>query len=306
MNNKALVTVLGAAVIAGGVFVGYKAWGHHDAVTLHVRNKPLVEVVRLIEKQTGQKICVDKKLDATVTLEVKNAALTNVLNQLAEQVGARWGRTYAVYGNELTLRRLEGVLRGESDLDTAGWTNLAPRFDSSDLSTTHLSELMKGGPGGGGDAASASGPAGGTTTTITDGDGRVKVTRTSADGKVIASDEWSAARLVLEKPLTDKLGATLPKEATRQSAAETANKVHGHAVVYYALEKPPIGGDFSGLAGMSMNQNFKRGGTNNPLSGNIRDRMEAEGRARRIEELSKGPEEQVRRARLQQEAQSPK
>ena len=47
------------------------------------------EVIRRIEKQTGQKICVDKKLDATVTLEVKNAALTNVLNQLAEQVGAR-------------------------------------------------------------------------------------------------------------------------------------------------------------------------------------------------------------------------
>ena len=64
--------------------------------------------------------------------------LTNVLDSLAEQSGARWGKTHAVYDSESALTRLEGVFGGGSSLDAAGWTNLAPRFAKTEMPDINL------------------------------------------------------------------------------------------------------------------------------------------------------------------------
>ena len=58
----------------------------------------------------------------------------------------------------------------------------------------------------------------------------------------------------------------------------------------------------------SMSQRgFHAGGTNGPLAnGDIRDRITAEAGQRRLEELSKSPEQQVQRARQKQEGQTGK
>ena len=58
----------------------------------------------------------------------------------------------------------------------------------------------------------------------------------------------------------------------------------------------------------SMSQrSFNVDGTNNPLgNGDIRERIAAEARQRRLEELARSPEQQVQRARQKQAAQSEK
>ena len=148
---------------------------------------------------------------------------------------------------------------------------------------------------------------GGITTTMMDGDGRVKVTRTSPDGTVLKEDEWSSARLVMETRLGPQLGEEIPAKATPETAAQAARKVHGKYVTYYALDKPPIPGPgmMGGLVRSAMRRVEHKGGTNDlEMSGDIRARVEAEAKQRRLEELSKSPEQQVQRARQKQEAQS--
>ena len=148
---------------------------------------------------------------------------------------------------------------------------------------------------------------GGITTTMMDGDGRVKVTRTSPDGTVLKEDEWSSARLVIEMRLGPQLGDEIPAKATPETAAKAARKVHGKYVTYYALDKPPIPGPgmMGGLVHSTMRRVERKGGTNDlEMSGDIRARVEAEAKQRRLEELSKSPEQQVQRARQKQEAQS--
>ena len=148
---------------------------------------------------------------------------------------------------------------------------------------------------------------GGITTTMMDGDGRVKVTRTSPDGTVLKEDEWSAARLVMETRLSPQLGDEIPAKATPETAAQAARKVHGKYVTYYALDKPPIPGPgmMGGLVRSTMRRVERKGGTNDmEMGGDIRARVEAEAKQRRLEELSKSPEQQVQRARQKQEAQS--
>ncbi len=392
MKATPIVICLGALAAAAAVWLGWMAWrAHNHLVTLHIRNAALVEVVRKIERQTREKICLDPRLDAKVTLDVKNMPLGKVLDLVSEQAGARWGKTYAVFDAPGALRRLESVLRGEAKLDEAGWTNLAPRFGESNLPDlraltggqgpvkvfTHTPDgsgsnavlslqndedvqkfiqdkikdganvtrnedgtirtvtttadgkvgtriikmspdgaiVEKNGPGGG-----PSGPMrtvtvrrmagpGGITTIATEGDGKVRTIKTTADGQIINADEWSSERLVLESLLGSRLGDTLPAKATPETAAQTATKVRGQYVTYYALEKPPIAGDPAmGRMVRSMSQRgFRPDGTNNPLAkGDIRERIAAEAGQRQLEELSKSPEQQVQRARQKQEAQSGK
>jgi hypothetical protein len=146
---------------------------------------------------------------------------------------------------------------------------------------------------------------GGMTTTVTDGDGKVRTTRTSADGSIIKEDQWSAERLVMETPLSSRLGDAIPTKASVEAATQAAVKVQGRYATYYALEKPPIAGDPS--MRKLVRQSFQIGGTNSPLvNGDIRSRVEAEAKQRRLEELSLSPEQQVQRARQKQEAESPK
>src|SRR6266571_1037064 len=369
-----LFAVIAVSALAG-IWLGAGAWrAHKKFVTLHVRNAPLAEVIRQIERQTHETIRFDQKLDAKVTLDVKNKPLTEVLDSVSEQAGARWGKTYAVYSSERSLRGLESVLQGKSQLEPEGWTNVAPRFDGSILATppdfdapgpgkiimtspgagngkppmlvdedvrdgatvtrnedgtvrtlTKMrgvpgeGKIIKIGPGRGTTIETddsdtghrggnltvrrVAGP-GGITTTMMDGDGRVKVTRTSPDGTVLKEDEWSSARLVIEMRLGPQLGDEIPAKATPETAAKAARKVHGKYVTYYALDKPPISGPgmMGGLVRSTMRRVERKGGTNDlEMGGDIRARVEADAKQRRLEELSKSPEQQVQRARQKQE-----
>jgi hypothetical protein len=451
---KTKLIIIGIAA-AASIWLGRVVWrAHYDLVTLQVRNTPLAEVIRQIERQTREKVRADKKLDAKVTLDVKNLPLPRVLDLLSEQAGARWGKTYAVYESDSAVRRLESVLLGSSKLDDAGWTNLAPHFatlelpglassqsavgDGSSASSAAAANRspnpparrtgqrkmmvsqygtpgagpntgpsgsgggfkrkMKDGstveehwegpfgttgptappgytgprtftPGGGGGSRrmtadgriieerfESSGPSGGmtmrtgpggttispfgsspsiaqqvtrtapdgTTTTNTiqsggespspmsavsgpgrpmtptsNGDRGIRITSTSSDGAV--EDEWSSERLVMEKRLGYRLGGSGPTQATRESASQTAGKVRGKFVTYYALEKPPLGG--ATMIPSSFQQSFRPGGTNNRFAnGDIGGIIEAEQRQRNLRELNNTPEQQVQRARQREES----
>ena len=129
MRNKLAVIVLVALVAAAGVVFARRILNNnHDAVTLQVRNMPLAEVVGKIYAQTGARITLDPKLEAKISLSVKDMPLPKVLELLADQSAGRWSRTFAVYNVKDSLGRLEPALRGDSTLVDAGWTNLAPRF----------------------------------------------------------------------------------------------------------------------------------------------------------------------------------
>jgi hypothetical protein len=379
MKVKLFAAVIIILALAG-TWLGADAWrAHKKLVTLRVRNAPLAEVIQRIESQVHETIRFDQKLDARITLDVKNRPLAEVLDLVSEQAGARWGKTYAVYSSERSLRGLESVLQGRTELDTAGWTNVAPRFDSSTLAaptefgsagpgqiiinskgaadgkgpmlvdedvkrdgatvttnedgtartvtrirrTPEGGKIIKVGPGGtvvennDTDAGPAHksgiltvrrmvGP-GGTTTTMMDGDGRVKVTRTSADGTVLKEDQWSSERLIMETGLFPKLGEDIPSKATTETAAQAAKKVHGKYALYYALDKSPIpnAGAMGGLVRSAMRRLDHKGGSNDMLlNGDIQGRVEAEAKQHRLEQLSKSPEQQVQEARQKQAAQS--
>jgi hypothetical protein len=371
MKTKQILIGFSVVMALAAIWCGRVAWrAHYDLVTLHVRNASLADVVRSLEHQTWEKLRVSKGLDAKITLDVNNLPLGKVLDLIAEQTGARWAKTYAVYQNDNALRRLQPVFHGDNDLDSAGWTNIAPRFEG--VAGTKLPSLPSGiepgnlaggspdGDGGGpmiqntedvektigGDNGGSSPPGGGggrrvvrtvnngsppgegdgsghmiktvmrrgssgpggTTTTITDGDGRVKVVQTSADGKVIKSDEWSSERLLLEIPLATRLGDSLPEKASAATAAQTASKVRGHWITYYTLDMPLIPYDpgMGEMARSSVQRKFTKAGTNDPFAGgDIRERLAAEAKQKRLEELSKSPEEQVQRARRNRAAQAP-
>jgi hypothetical protein len=390
MKTGHILLVTGLIVAAAGVWFGRQMWAaHHGLVTLHVRNMPLAEAVRTIAKQINQQIRVDPRLDAKVTLDVTRVPLTQVLDSLADQAGARWGKTYAVYHSERSLGRLERVLKGASTLDAEGWTNLAPQYAKADMPMIpdlgdsgggrrvvinggpgspngqaisiqneadmqkflqeHLSgqdvsiqtngdlqktlqDLKKSGAfvvnseyrtntedvnvttapggvkkvvrmGGPGDIGAqpmravrvrvSKGPNGTTTTTTTlDGNGeQVSVTKSGADGVIEKQEDWSRERLVMETPLTDQLGSAIPTQANPETAAQTAQKVKGKYTTYYALEKPPIGGDFRifGLPGLTRG----KGGSNDPAG--TADALLKQGMMGGLGSLT--PEQQVQRAR---------
>jgi hypothetical protein len=121
--------VVGIVVVAA-VGAGWLGWskvkGHHDRVTLHVRNVPVADVVKRLERQTGEKIITDSKLDGLVTLDIKDKPLSAVLDRLGEQCGANWTTVYAVHDSHSSLSALESALYGGKKLEETGWKTIAP------------------------------------------------------------------------------------------------------------------------------------------------------------------------------------
>src|SRR5215831_16462505 len=71
------------AIAAVGTWAGRSVWARkHGLVTLKVRNAALKEVIEKLERQTGQKIAVDRKLDGLVTLDVSRKPLATVLDRI--------------------------------------------------------------------------------------------------------------------------------------------------------------------------------------------------------------------------------
>jgi hypothetical protein len=134
MKTKHLFLALAALIALGGLWFGRAAWrAHRQIVTLHVRNAPLSDVLRKIERQTWRKIRAEKALDARITLNVTDAPLAYVLDSIGEQAGARWTTLHAVYGSANALRSLDTALRGDGKLEPAGWTKLAPISPPAEL-----------------------------------------------------------------------------------------------------------------------------------------------------------------------------
>jgi len=74
--KKLILRTLAMAVLAGLVCFTYSAIrAHKNVVTLKVRNADVREVVKQVEKQTWETIFVQKVIQGTVTLRVRNMPL---------------------------------------------------------------------------------------------------------------------------------------------------------------------------------------------------------------------------------------
>ena len=82
--------------------------------------------------------------------------------------------------------------------------------------------------------------------------------------------------------------------------------MQGKYSTYYTLDKPPIPGveAMGGLARAAARSAGVGGGTNHLDMSGVRGRVEAEAKQRRLDELSKSPEQQVQRSRQKQQMQS--
>ena len=296
MKTRKIAITLAALAVAGGWF-GRLAWrAHHNLVTLHAHNMPLAEVIHSLERQTWEKIRYDKSINAKITLNVKDAPLSLVLDAVADRAGGRWQKVFAVGGSDAAMGKLESALDGAEKLAAAGWTNLAPRFsemeEQPDLSAAvpEPTEVKPGqsvhrvfrtvvGPGGGGFVQPGAAPGG------------MKMMTSSAGGAV---DQWSSERLVLENSLLPLLGPALPEEATAETAAQVASSVHAHSRLYYSLEKSPYETD--GMMGRPLTATGKPG--QEQVNFSEPGKMLRQWRQQaRLRALSRSPEEQVERAR---------
>jgi len=295
MKTKYLLLGIGALLAAVACWGGRVAWQmRHQLVTLDVRNMPLDDVLRKVERQTWEKLRAEQNLDARITLHVKNKPLSYVLDRLAEQAGARWSTLYAVYNSPAALKALDTSLRGDSKIESAGWTKVAPKPPSMDEMPPAAAQIVgpKGIPGGSGGAG---------------GQRRMMVVRRGANGPVTFSggsdgqmEMWSAEELVVETPLSTRLGEQ-ELAATAQSAAATAKKVNGKWTTFLAFRKsamgigfrlPPAGGP-GGFGG--PNGPRRPGGPDkpdfNPMKHNPNDRfarLTPEQRVQRARERAQG------------------
>jgi hypothetical protein len=303
-----------AIVVAGalaGLWFGRLAWrAHHNLVTLRARNVSLAEVVRSLERQTWEKIRYDKRLNAKITLNVKDAPLDSVMDIVADRAGARWQKTYAVGARGATMSRLESALAGETKLDAAGWTNVAPPI----LDLPH-EDVIGGGlapdqmamsPGNGGPGSGPMPPGagrimhriirpGGLDGPDGGGPGMGQTITVLPDG---ATDQWSSERIVLETDLVSQAGPNLPSEATVETAKHLASVVHGRSQLFYDLAPAPLGmggpGPRGGLRMAGRGPHLQGDG---PPPGDIVASMTQAQQRRRLREMSRSPEEQVERAR---------
>ena len=238
MKTKYLLLGMGALLAVGTSWVGRVAWQmHHQLVTLDVRNMPLAEVLRKVERQTWKKMRAEQNLDARITLHVRNKPLSYVLDRIAEQAGARWSTLYAVYDSTAAVKALDVCLRGDSKIEPAGWTKVAPKPPSMDEMPSDAATRFAG-PGG------ASGGAG------FSGGKRMMMMKRGANGPVMFTsgangqmEMWSPEELVMESPLSTRLGEQ-DIAATAQSAAATAKKVKGKWTTFFAFRKSALGVGF--------------------------------------------------------------
>ena len=120
------------AILAGvGLFYGTQAAvrAHRNLVTLNVRNMDVRRVVKKVERQTWESVLMGKDVQGKVTLNVRNAPLSAVLNLVASQVSARSSHVYPIYRAKSALKELQTLLQRESgELALAKhWTNFSFR-----------------------------------------------------------------------------------------------------------------------------------------------------------------------------------
>lgn len=318
------------AVVAAlaGLWFGRLAWrAHRNLVTLQARNMPLAQVVSSLERQTWEKIKYDKRLNAKITLNVKDAPLDSVLDLVADRAGARWQKTYAVSAHSTALSKLEFALGGDGKLDSAGWTNVAPPVPDLPHEVVVVGGSVQmapppdgggpsqgpmpaggrriirrlfrpGGPPGGEDPGGPASPDGGLV-----GPAGGQAFMILPDG---TTDIWSSERIVLETDLFPQLGSNAPSEATPETAQQIAAAVHGHSQLYYNIATAPFGMGGAGpgfgrrMAGGGSHMEVRKNGPGpglGPDGGDIVGMITKQQQQRRLQDMSRSPEEQVERAR---------
>jgi hypothetical protein len=258
MKTKYLAFGLAAILaITGAWFARAASRAHRQIVTLDVYEMPLRDVLRKIEKQTWNKIRAEENLDARITLHVVNQPLTNVLDKIATQAGARWSTLFAVYNSSAALAALDSTLRRDGKIDRAGWTKLAPNdsaFDKSGPPDENAS--FKGGPPGEappkffvnappGETGNREGPPGPPPEGGGFG-GRMMVGRTANGDTVIKNgngqiEHWSPTELLMQSALTNRLNGEPIQSASAEEADAAAQKTNGKRATFFAFRKSIMG-----------------------------------------------------------------
>jgi hypothetical protein len=308
--------------------VGVTAWAvsslwrsNHHLVRLHVRNAPLADVIRAIQRQTGAEIKFDGNADALVTLNFRNKPLTDVLDRLTQQTGADWTTVYAVYESTQLLSALAAMLPHEANLQEAGWKKIAPgglvgpglEPESRAQGPRLLQQAIGRGPIETEDVVvkdtGTNNLRGGSQFRNQRPNGPVVIVRKNGDGG--AQEVWSPVELLMETRLCERLTNDFSGTASYEQALEASREAHGHLKIFYALHKSKFG---MGLAGMPpMQPALIRGGPQG-----MRGRPNAVGldlssagqnleeaiRRQKLEELGRlTPEQRVLRSRERQQHQ---
>lgn len=282
MNRKipflALALALAGLGLAGWWTARSVYRARHDLVTLHVRDLPLPDVLRQLERQTRESIVADPHLDARITLDAEDEPLVAVLDRVAEQAGALSRATHTVHRPPVDVARLGRELAAPGDQTPAAWTNLSaaplgmgagrPGGPPPDHGDGEIEEVVGGGaerppgPGNGGRVRimvmddETSGPRGG-------GDADVLVKRpggppgpggrrmvvrmmgasADGDGNVLEFD-LSPSRVLLESVLAERMGENLT-DWVPSMTAEDADRLAKHLGVrrttIHVLSKSPAG-----------------------------------------------------------------
>lgn len=119
---RVLAASLSAALLIWGGYFAYRA--HANLVTLNVRDMDVRRAISKIEWQTWERIVVNKDVAGTVTLNVKDAPLADVLNIVALQTASRWTALYPIYSTSKSAVALNKVIRGETPAAASGWSNI--------------------------------------------------------------------------------------------------------------------------------------------------------------------------------------
>jgi hypothetical protein len=317
MKLKILVGAMVGVLTVGGGWLGRSVWrAQRDLVTLHVRNAPLAEVIRQLERQTGERIPCDSRLDTRVTLDLRNKPLSVALDRIAQQCGGRWSTLYAVYRSESALRQLEAALRGDRSrkLEAAGWKTVAPAALAGGPRSGEplMGAGEPGGPGPGKglvfteteDRVMTNGAAHGPgMNTHLPGPSVVRILRTRAGdgGNAVEEEIWSPTEILAEAQLANRLGEAFSRTADATTAEQAARQVQGRWQTYYALQKARFPMDLPGLPRVRMAESSNRVG-GEPRPDDAAAEVEASIKRQRLEELGRlTPQQRVERARARRE-----
>jgi hypothetical protein len=278
----ATFAVITAAVVGAGAWLGKAVWcAHKDLVTLHVRNAPLAEVIRSLQRQTREQIIADGRLDTRITLDADRKPLVEVLDRLGDQAGALASTIHAVHTSRGTVHKLEAALRAGDVTQAEGWTNLSPRLMimTDDGPPPARAQQDASGPDAGGDRHVVTvdrqvivrqGPDGkpvvvqdGSTPTIWMG------RRGAGDGGAVVKAAIVPERIMIETPLARRFDREPPPRPNREGALNAARKVNGSCTTWYALQKSPLG-DLPPGAMRRLRFDFSGPGSGHPGGTNVK------------------------------------